>query len=372
METDNGVVYFSNEDRGSFVSTSLRIMQKDNILCDVTLESEDGELVRAHRVVLAANCPYFHAMFTTNLSEGVTTGAVKIWEVEGDILRAVVTYCYASQLELPASRILALLCASDRLGIVSLFDECSLHLEDQLSPTNCLSLRAYAELYGCERLYKLCTQFVCDHFSQVVDSEEFVALSSDQLECLLSMDELKVMKEEEAFEAVVKWVKHDVEHRQCQFVNMLSYVRFPFVSMTYLKQRVETEELIQLETRCQEFLQEAYIYKTCPDKRATLKSSPRARPRNPSGLQSVVLCAGGLNGCGSLAGLEQYNPQTDSWCECAKLQQNRYAVGVCMLQENLFIVGGYTDKNGPLSTVYCYNMREAKWSCVSAMNSARR
>jgi len=151
------VVFFSNKDRTDSVSTSLHTMQKDNILCDVTLESEDGELVRAHRAVLASSCPYFHAMFTTNLSESVASGAVKIWEVEGDILRAVVKYCYASQFELPARRVLALLCVSDWLGMVSLFDECSLRLEDQLSPTNCLSLRAYAELYGCERcVHNLC------------------------------------------------------------------------------------------------------------------------------------------------------------------------------------------------------------------------
>jgi len=79
--SDNDVVYFSNKDRANLVSTSLHNMQKANILCDVTLESEDGELIRAHRALLASSCPYFQAMFTTNLSESVATGAVKIWEV---------------------------------------------------------------------------------------------------------------------------------------------------------------------------------------------------------------------------------------------------------------------------------------------------
>jgi len=110
-------------------------------------------------------------------------------------------------------------------------------------------------------------------------------------------------KEEVTFEAVVKWVKHDVEHRQCDLVDMLSCVRFPFVSMTYLKQRVETA----LEERCQCHLQKAYIYKSCPDKHAELKSSPRTKPRNPSDLQSVLLCVGGLNGCGSVTSVEYIN-----------------------------------------------------------------
>ena len=217
----------------------------------------------------------------------------------------------------------------------------------------------------------MCTQFVCNHFSEVVHSEDFLALSSDQLECLLSMDGLKVKKEEEVFEAVVKWVRYDVEHRQRHFVNILSCVRFPFVSTTYLKQKVETEELVQLEAR-QKFIQEAYTYKYYPDKRALLKSNPRTRPRNPSGLQSVLLCTGGLNGGGNLTGLEQYNPQTDSWSEITELQESRYAVGVCMLQEDLYIIGGCTNQSGPLSSVCCYSIRETKWNCVMPMNSVRR
>ena len=38
-------------------------------LCDVTIKV-GASMFRAHRVVLAASSPYFHAMFTTGLREG--------------------------------------------------------------------------------------------------------------------------------------------------------------------------------------------------------------------------------------------------------------------------------------------------------------
>ncbi|PNJ63126.1 KLHL2 isoform 10, partial [Pongo abelii] len=52
-----------------------------NLLCDVTIVAEDME-ISAHRVVLAACSPYFHAMFTGEMSES-RAKRVRIKEVDG-------------------------------------------------------------------------------------------------------------------------------------------------------------------------------------------------------------------------------------------------------------------------------------------------
>lgn len=253
-----------------------------------------------------------------------------------------------------------------------LFDECSFHLEGQLSASNCLSLRAYAELHNCHKLHKLCTEFACEHFIDVAVSEEFLSLPCDQLKSLLSMDSLRVSKEEDIYEVVIMWVKYDLQQRQKHFADIMSHVRLPFVSTAYLKQKIEAEELVQSETRCHEYLQEAYLYKSYPEKRASLKVSPRVQPRKPSGLQSVMLCTGGLNENSGLASLEQYDCRTDTWSELTNLQQSRYAVATCLVQGDLYVIGGYNEMDGFLSSVVCYNLKEGKWRNLSPMNSARR
>ena len=364
-------ITFEGVSRGHYIMSSLSEMQKANELCDVTLETETGERIRAHRAVLSACSPFFHAMFTSNLSES-RNDLVKIWEMDMEILHAVVRYCYASSFEFPSDKILTLLCASDRLTMDELFNECSYHLEGQLSASNCLSLRAYAELHNCHRLFKLCTEFACENFIEVVVNEEFLSLPCEQLKSLLSMDGLKVSKEEEIYEAVLIWVKHDLQQRQKHFADVMSHVRLPFVSTAYLKQKIEAEELIQSEARCHQFLQEAYLYKSYPEKRAALKVSPRLQPRKLSGLQSVVLCTGGLNGSSGLTSLEQYDFRTDTWSELTNLQQARYAVATCLVQEILYVIGGYNETDGFLSSVVSFNLKDGKWRNLSPMNSARR
>lgn len=76
---------------------SLSELQKTNQFCDVTLETEDGEQIRAHRAVLSACSPFFYAMFSSDLAES-RNDLVKIWEVDAEILHAIVRYCYASSL----------------------------------------------------------------------------------------------------------------------------------------------------------------------------------------------------------------------------------------------------------------------------------
>ena len=48
---------------------------------------------------------------------------------------------------------------------------------------------------------------------QVCRQEEFLRITSDQLKSLVKSDVLNVRSEEKVYEALLKWVKHDVEGR---------------------------------------------------------------------------------------------------------------------------------------------------------------
>ncbi len=141
----------------------------------------------------------------------------------------------------------------------------------------------------CKRLFNLCTTFASEHFEVVIQCSEFLALPCNQLTELISMDEIRVSSEDQVYTAVLQWVYHDLEGRKEALPRIMSLVRLPFVSQEFIECEVEREQLMQEKELCQEFIREAHLYKAAPEKRPSLKHSPRTSPRKPPGLQDVIV-----------------------------------------------------------------------------------
>lgn len=349
---------------------AFRKMQQRGQLCDVVLEADCGHQVNAHRVVLSGCSPYFRGMFLNRLVES-TQRVVYIRQLDSDILEAVVAFAYNSEIRLQADRVLPLLVAADLLQVRTLFEECCGYLSTHLSSDNCLSLKAFAELHNCKSLLQLCTEFAMEHFEEIVQCEEFLQLPSDQLIDFISRDKVRVSCEEQVYKAVLQWVYHDIESRGEYFREILGHVRLPFVSFDFLSEHVEQEHLIR-ENQCQDYIDEAYLYKLSPEKRPSLKHSPRARPRKPSGLQDVILCTGGMSKTHPISSVEQYDLRTDSWTAVAEMEITRYGLTTCFHDGCLYASGGYNDTLGYLNSVECYCLREDKWKNVAPMKTPRR
>lgn len=372
MSSKTSIFRISPVDGGNAAErlAALRCLQQEGALCDVFLETEKCEQIRAHRVVLAASSPFFRAMFGSNLVES-TQKLVRLPDIELDVLSAVVSYAYGGDVTLKADQVLSLLVASDRLQIRSLFVACCQFQQGCLRPDNCLTTRAVAEMHGCAELSRLCTEYVFDNFEEVVNHEEFLALPCSQLKELISRDEIRVSSEEQVYTAVMQWVRHDLLERKDSFAEVMSLVRLPFVSPSFLT-KVESEELVKSEITCQSFIQEARLYKSSPEKRAHLRRSPRGRPRKLSGLQDVILAAGGMSKDHSLTTVEQYSAHADEWTVLGEMSVPRYGHAACHVGGHLYVVGGYNESGSCLNLVERYNLRNNSWQSVAPLRTARR
>ncbi|XP_054967760.1 kelch-like protein 2 isoform X2 [Pan paniscus] len=124
-------------------------LRSQNLLCDVTIVAEDME-ISAHRVVLAACSPYFHAMFTGGMSES-RAKRVRIKEVDGWTLRMLIDYVYTAEIQVTEENVQVLLPAAGLLQLQDVKKTCEF-LESQLHPVNCLGIRAFADMHACTDL----------------------------------------------------------------------------------------------------------------------------------------------------------------------------------------------------------------------------
>ncbi|KAM6440908.1 kelch-like protein 2 isoform 2-T2 [Liasis olivaceus] len=392
----------------------LNELRSQNLLCDVTIVAEDMEIA-AHRVVLASCSPYFHAMFTGEMSESQAK-KVRIKEVDGWTLKILIEYVYTGEITVTEENVQVLLPAASLLQLQDVKKSCCDFLETQLHPVNCLGIRAFADVHACTELLNKADTYAEQHFTEVVLGEEFLSLGVEQVCSLISSDKLTIASEEKVFEAVIAWVNYDKDVRQELMARLMEHVRLPLLSKEYLVQRVEEEILVKNSSACKDYLIEAMKYHLLPLEQRALMKTTRTRLRTPACLpklmvvvggqapkairsvecydfkeerwhqvaelpsrrcragvvymNGLVFAVGGFNGSLRVRTVDSYDPVKDQWTSVANMQDRRSTLGAAELNGLLYAVGGFDGSTG-LSSVEAYNMKTNEWFHVAPMNTRR-
>ncbi|KAF4521719.1 hypothetical protein B566_EDAN012167, partial [Ephemera danica] len=129
-------------------------MRKQHLLCDVVLIA-DGTEVPAHKMVLASCSPYFYAMFTS--FEESRQDRITLQDIDPQALQLLIDYVYSAEVQV-------LLPAANLLQLTDVRDACCDFLQAQLHPSNCLGIRAFADLHGCIELLTHADTYIEQHF----------------------------------------------------------------------------------------------------------------------------------------------------------------------------------------------------------------
>ncbi|XP_016664993.1 ring canal kelch protein-like [Acyrthosiphon pisum] len=89
-----------------------------------------------------------------------------------------------------------LLLAANILQLDFVIDACSEFLQKQLDASNCLGIRAFADLHNCTELLASSETLIKKQFLEVVKSDEFLSLSSEDVVKIISSNDLAVPYEE--------------------------------------------------------------------------------------------------------------------------------------------------------------------------------
>ena len=242
---------------------SLNDLRKQKTFCDVVVRagSSDRELP-SHKCVLAAVSNYFKAMFTAGLAES-NQEEVTINGISSPILEQLLDYAYTAEIKITKSNVQggqykrsfllskrlhdfrvtvagsrltqpfgddvsergqnkiivpsfilyqqSLLSAANLLEILPVRDACCQYLAKHMDENNSLGIECFAEMHACSELQLKAKKFSLKKFKDIVNGEEFVAVGQSQLIELVSSDDLECDREEDVFEAVLKWLNWDVD-----------------------------------------------------------------------------------------------------------------------------------------------------------------
>lgn len=216
------------------------------------------------RLVLSAASEYFSTMFTGSMRESAESEIV-LGEVNGDVLSALVNYCYTGTIEIREDNVETLLSTACLLQLHEVVEACSRFLSHQLHPSNCLGIAIFAEHQSCNSLLQEATSYISKHFMQVVRNQEFIQLNVDQMRNLLSNDDLNVPSERHIFECLLTWIRNDPTQRNRHIADLLSLVRLPLLEPSFLADHVEP--LAGSDAACQKLVMEAMKWHLLPERR---------------------------------------------------------------------------------------------------------
>lgn len=367
-QDDTDRISFTAEGHSSRLLKRMASLRKQGYqLCDVVLELGTKK-IPAHRVVLSACSNYFCAMFTNRMLES-TQEIVTLTDLDEEAVEELVNFAYTSNIDIHEDNVQPLLKAASILQLSEVMSACSAFLSQQLHPSNCLGIANFAEVHGCSELTQSAQEYILDHFPEVVQSDEYLQLGVEGVKQLMSSDCIRVHCEEEVFEAMHRWLVHNVQEREKYASELLSCIRLPLLKPLYLTEQVYSKKLYGTK-QCVELVMNTMVYHTVKEKRAQLKGVINDLPRK--GSMGTLFAIGGMDSYCNKGSIEYFNARKNHWklisrspVACRRLQ-----FGVAVLSSKIYVVGG---RNGlrTLNSVDCYNPVTNSWESITPMCSYR-
>ncbi|ELT89498.1 hypothetical protein CAPTEDRAFT_108783 [Capitella teleta] len=337
-------------------------------LCDVEIVV-GARSFRCHRLILASVSAYFRAMFTSQMTETLSS-SVTIHDIDPAAFELLLLYAYTAKISFSTENVQTLLYASSILQMESVASACGEFMKNHLHPSNCIGVRAFAEQHGRTDLVLKADDFIRDQFRHVVAQEEFLSMTSPHLIKIIESNDLNVRSEQEVYEPIMKWVKHKAD-RHTHLPALLSRVKLALLPAKYLVEKVCTEEFLKQNLECRDLLDEAKYYqlslaRVLPGMQLTEKILPR------KSCAGVIFCVGGRGASGDpFKSIEVYDLRKNSWHQVTEMSSRRRHVGVVSIGEKLCAVGGH-DGQDHLNTGEIFDPATNTWSVISPMVSLRR
>ncbi|XP_032465467.1 kelch-like protein 38 [Phocoena sinus] len=364
---------FKDHDFSSDLLRQLNGLRQSRILTDVSICTGAWE-IPCHRSVLASSSPYFWAMFCSNFRES-SEPKVQLKGLDSATLERIILYVYTGEAHITVESVLPLMEAASMLQYPRLLEACSSFLQSQLAPSNCLGMIRLSEIFSCETLRKKAREVALTYFPEVAASADLKELWALELIDYLGDDGL-CAEEEKVFEALMVWIKHDLQTRKQYMQELFKQVRLQYVHPAFFYHFIANDTLLQSSPPCQTILETAKRQLFSPYSTTSapgLQPLWHVPPRN-SYQDFLILLGGRKDNQQTTRDVLLYDGQTGQWQSLAKLPARLYKASAVTLHHSIYLLGGMAVDAGnsvPSPKVYIFSLKFNQWRLGQPMLAAR-
>uniref|UniRef100_A0AC35TJB4 BTB domain-containing protein n=1 Tax=Rhabditophanes sp. KR3021 TaxID=114890 RepID=A0AC35TJB4_9BILA len=220
-----------NVDHSSFLVDQISNLCLSEELSDVTLVI-GGTRIPAHKLILSTRSRYFRALFGNGMKESIQN-EVTIVDASIDVFKIVLKYIYSGKIQLGAMSDLLLINLFElahEFGFEELEAITVNRFEVILCGNNLCEILTLAKAFNLENLLQTCLSFADNHALCLVKSSEFLTLTAESIEQLISRNSF-YCPEFEIFEAIKKYI---ILNKNEPFENLIRHVRLSLISFADL------------------------------------------------------------------------------------------------------------------------------------------
>ena len=290
-----------------------------------------------------------------------------------------------------------------------------------------------SKIFGNFDLFKQTLSCIDRFFTQIVETNSFLELEFKLVKKILSSSQLLITAEEEIFNSVDAWIKHNTKEQSLEALELLKTIRLSLLSLHVLENSLSENFSFSRNTDCVVYIKEIinnkktkdtktsilqyqhrycsqdnfdhivfgdynhYIMNIYIDKKMEIKCenvkalAPMITPREHF---RAVYCGGEVYILGGyvdapkdiVMSIEKYSPFSKKWSEVATMPDERGAFSSCAFMNKVFVLGGctrYIDCLSPysnswtrtcvteISSCLVFDTKNFKWKEVASLNVAR-
>ena len=200
---------------------------------DLTLLTQDKEVILCHSIVAAANSPYIQHCLKNNINcdiirpDNNSTFCVQIADVNKNVFSGIVEYFYTGDIEITIADVTDLLLAATVLQIDCLIRKSYDIVHKLLCIENYENFLQFSRNHDIVKLQEICHTFICDNFPSFLTTNEVSKLDVELLISIIKEDGCRAESEDMILDAVVKWLQSNSEGVTKEIVEgLIDCVRF--------------------------------------------------------------------------------------------------------------------------------------------------